>query len=156
MCVCCSCCQRAAAVSNIFFFFFGYRLRVSYTDRDIISKYNTVFYHRNTGGADYIELCIVRAYITSHRGASSPVDEELVTPGVVRYLYTVVWDRCVRGTQEGLVRGVELAKSIYNNTAITMTAMLVFVAELSSNIFSVLAVLICFCGVFLFIMRYVV
>ncbi|XP_031786375.1 cell growth regulator with RING finger domain protein 1 isoform X2 [Nasonia vitripennis] len=34
-----------------------------------------------------------------------------------------------------------------------MTAMLVFVAELSSNIFSVLAVLICFCGVFLFIMR---
>lgn len=34
-----------------------------------------------------------------------------------------------------------------------MTAMLVSVAELS-NIFSVLAVLICFCGVFLFIMRY--
>ncbi|KAL6424060.1 hypothetical protein ACFW04_009747 [Cataglyphis niger] len=33
-----------------------------------------------------------------------------------------------------------------------MTAMLVSVAELS-NIFSVLAVLICFCGVFLFIMR---
>lgn len=36
----------------------------------------------------------------------------------------------------------------------TMTAILVSVAELS-NIFSVLAVLICFCGVFLFIMRYV-
>lgn len=35
-----------------------------------------------------------------------------------------------------------------------MTAILVSVAELS-NIFSVLAVLICFCGVFLFIMRYV-
>ncbi|XP_011498783.1 PREDICTED: cell growth regulator with RING finger domain protein 1-like isoform X2 [Ceratosolen solmsi marchali] len=34
-----------------------------------------------------------------------------------------------------------------------MTAMLVFVAELSYNIFSVLAVFICFCGVFLFIMR---
>ncbi|KAL6250914.1 hypothetical protein P5V15_014974 [Pogonomyrmex californicus] len=33
-----------------------------------------------------------------------------------------------------------------------MTAILVSVAELS-NIFSVLAVLICFCGVFLFIMR---
>jgi hypothetical protein len=36
-----------------------------------------------------------------------------------------------------------------------MTAMLVFVAELSYNIFSVLAVFICFCGVFLFIMRFV-
>lgn len=35
-----------------------------------------------------------------------------------------------------------------------MTAILVSVAELS-NIFSVLAVLICFCGVFLFIMRHV-